>query len=69
MKIIKNDLKIKDSGPGTFIFEKSAKNYVQRFNESFSNPIRADLVQKQCSWDPLGPSIFSPSRALSRAPQ
>ena len=35
MKILKNDLKMKDSGPGTFIFEKSAKNYVQGFNESF----------------------------------
>ena len=35
MKILKSDLKMKDSGPGTFIFEKSAKNYVQGFNESF----------------------------------
>ena len=43
MKILKSDLKMKDSGPGTFIFEKSAKNYVQGFNESFWNPIRSDL--------------------------
>ena len=35
MKILKNDLKMKDSGPGTFIFEKSAKNNVRGFNESF----------------------------------
>ena len=35
MKILQNDFKIKDSGPRTFIFEKSAKNYVRGFNESF----------------------------------
>ena len=35
MKIFKNNLKMKESGPGTFIFEKSAKNYARDFNESF----------------------------------
>ena len=35
MKIIKNDINMEDSGPGTFIFENSAKNYVRGFNESF----------------------------------
>ena len=35
MKILKNDFKMKDSGPRTFISEKSKKNYVRGFNESF----------------------------------
>ena len=35
MKILKKNLKIKDSGPRTFMFEKNAKNYVWGFNESF----------------------------------
>ena len=35
MKILKNIFKMKDSRPGTFIFEKSTKNYVWGFNESF----------------------------------
>ena len=35
MKILKNDVKMKDSRPRSLIFEKSAKNYVWSFNESF----------------------------------
>ena len=35
MKILKNRVKAKESDPGTFIFEKSVKNYVWGFNDSF----------------------------------
>ena len=35
MKILKNCVKIKESSPGTVIFEKSVKNYVRGLNESF----------------------------------
>ena len=35
LKILKNDVQMKDSRPGTFIFEKGAKNYVRGFNASF----------------------------------